>query len=327
MIPKISIIIPVYHVEEYITMCLQSVANQTMTEGIECIIVDDCGGDNSIAIAEQYILSYENENHNKNKIDFKIVYREQNGGLSAARNSGIKVAKGEYLYFLDSDDEITPDCMESYWRLIEKYGKIDLVHGCGYDINTPKEKPSEFSLPEYTEDVNLLKNFLLTYHGKVICAQCKLLRRDIIINNELFFKLGIIHEDNYWTFYMSKYIRSMAFNNVRTYLHRDNPNSITKKINIDKEIYSYKVILENICTNIDACQKGRQKEFILNNLLTVINNHYYCNEDGKQELLSIFRKTQNIFERLLFSIYMKIPVGYCKNKVLNVLFRLYKLQL
>ena len=99
---RISIIIPVYNVELYVEECLQSVANQTMTEGIECIIVDDRGQDNSAAIAKQYIDSY------KGDIRFTFIQREKNGGLSAARNTGIEAATGEYVYFLDSDDYLVP---------------------------------------------------------------------------------------------------------------------------------------------------------------------------------------------------------------------------
>ena len=78
--PKISIIIPIYNVEEYIEECLQSVMRQTYKGEIECILVDDCGKDNSIAIAEQLIADY------TGSIAFRILHHEHNRGLSAARN-------------------------------------------------------------------------------------------------------------------------------------------------------------------------------------------------------------------------------------------------
>ena len=120
---SISIIIPVYNVEKYIVKCLQSVASQTLTKGIECIIVDDLGSDNSIQLALDFINNYEGD------ISFSIIHRKQNGGLSAARNTGIEAATKKYLYFLDSDDEITPDCTELMWGLIDKHGEVDLVQG------------------------------------------------------------------------------------------------------------------------------------------------------------------------------------------------------
>ena len=111
---KVSIIIPVYNVEPYIEECLLSVSSQTMTEGVECIIVDDCGKDNSMSIAERFIEEY------IGKISFSIIHHGSNRGLSAARNTGIKAAKGEYVYFLDSDDTITADCIQRMYAFIER---------------------------------------------------------------------------------------------------------------------------------------------------------------------------------------------------------------
>ena len=112
---SISIIIPVYNVEQYIEECLLSVANQTMTEGIECIIVDDCGPDNSAAIAKRFVDSYQGD------IRFTFIQRENNGGLSAARNTGIEAATGEYIYFLDSDDFIVPECIKTLYSIAIAY--------------------------------------------------------------------------------------------------------------------------------------------------------------------------------------------------------------
>ena len=94
----VSIILPVYNVEEYITDCINSIKNQTF-KNFEIIIVDDETKDKSIEIAESLLETTD--------IDYKIIHRK-NGGLAAARNSGIRVAKGEYLVFVDSDDIINP---------------------------------------------------------------------------------------------------------------------------------------------------------------------------------------------------------------------------
>lgn len=90
---KISIIVPMYQVEQYLAICLKSITDQTMTDGVECILVDDCGSDRSLFIAKDFIEHYQGN------VLFRIVEREKNGGLSAARNSGIDVASGEYVYF------------------------------------------------------------------------------------------------------------------------------------------------------------------------------------------------------------------------------------
>ena len=103
--PKVSLIIPVYNVSEYIERCMHSVMAQTYTD-IECIIIDDCGTDDSMAKCEQMIREYEGP------IKFLILHHEHNRGLSAARNTGIHQTIGKWFYFLDSDDEITPHCIE-----------------------------------------------------------------------------------------------------------------------------------------------------------------------------------------------------------------------
>lgn len=92
--PKVSIIIPAYNVAPWIEETLESVARQTFGD-FECIIVNDCATDNTLDVATSWI---------KKDKRFRIICRDINGGLSAARNTGIKYAIGDYISFLDSDD-------------------------------------------------------------------------------------------------------------------------------------------------------------------------------------------------------------------------------
>ncbi|MCH5174300.1 MAG: glycosyltransferase family 2 protein [Prevotellaceae bacterium] len=101
----ISVIIPIYNVAPYITDCLQSVINQTYTD-LEVLLIDDCGTDGSIQIAERIVQEY------KGSIQFRILHHDRNRGLSAARNTGIDEVKGEYISFIDSDDYIVPNYYE-----------------------------------------------------------------------------------------------------------------------------------------------------------------------------------------------------------------------
>ena len=120
---KVSIIIPVYNVAPYIADCLRSVMRQTYTGTMECLIVDDCGTDDCIAIAERMIADY------KGPIRFRILRHKQNRGMSAARNTGTEAAIGEYLYYLDSDDEITEDCIERLMGKVAEYPDVEMVQG------------------------------------------------------------------------------------------------------------------------------------------------------------------------------------------------------
>ena len=115
-LPYISILIPVYNVEPYISKCIQSVMAQTYTGEMECIIVDDCGSDNSIAIAKQLIDGY------NGSIDFKIMHHVHNRGLAAARNTAVAAANGEFIIHVDSDDWIESTMVE---ELVKKQQETD----------------------------------------------------------------------------------------------------------------------------------------------------------------------------------------------------------
>ena len=111
----VSIIIPIYNVEKYVAECLNSVISQTYDHSkIECILVDDCTPDKSMDVVNKIIGEYNGE------MTFITRRHKENKGLSAARNTGISIATGEYLYFLDSDDYIYPNSLELLMEGVEK---------------------------------------------------------------------------------------------------------------------------------------------------------------------------------------------------------------
>ena len=103
---QLSVVIPFYQVEKYIGACLDALAALPAEES-EILLVDDCGRDGSAAIAAAYCAAHPNA---------RVIRRAQNGGLSAARNTGLDAARGEYVYFLDSDDVLRA---EALWRLTQ----------------------------------------------------------------------------------------------------------------------------------------------------------------------------------------------------------------
>lgn len=105
-LPTISILIPVYNVEQYIKRCIASVMAQTYTGKMECILVDDCGTDKSVIVAEQLTAGY------KGNIEFSIIHHEHNRGLAAARNTAVDAALGDFVMHVDSDDWIEPNMIE-----------------------------------------------------------------------------------------------------------------------------------------------------------------------------------------------------------------------
>lgn len=307
-----------YQVEQYLAICLKSITDQTMTDGVECILVDDCGSDRSLFIAKDFIEHYQGN------VLFRIVEREKNGGLSAARNSGIDVASGEYVYFLDSDDEITPNCLEIMWSLVEKYGKVNLVQGAFFEDEKYANSISNIKFPEFCTCQAEIKTFLLQYLGDIVGAQSRLIKLSFLKEHHLYFEEGVIHEDNLWTFFLSKYVRTMAYCDVCTYYHRYNPNSITGNVNVIKETIAYKHIIQTCSRSIDPFLIGIQKEWLLNNLITVINSKYYVKDADLKEMLSDFKSTCSFTEKLLLSLYLMLSYSALKNKILHLLIRKFK---
>lgn len=317
MRPNISIIIPIYNVEQYIEECLQSVADQTMTDGVECILVDDCGKDNSASIAKQFIDSYHGN------IKFRFVQREKNGGLSAARNSGIRVASGMYVYFLDSDDYLIAEAMESLWALAEKYEDVDLMPALYItDGKRYMSQFNEYSFPGFSDNQYLIKRSLLDYDCIPVTAHNRLIRRELIFNNNLWFKEGIIHEDNYWTFFLAKCVKRMVFCPEKLYYYRITPGSITNKINKEKEIFAFTTMVNDFSENIDTFYKGAQKKYIFLHLLTMKNNHYYSEKKEFKALINKFSSQCTFVERLLLFLIFNSK-GYFQAKVINLLQRVF----
>ena len=227
---KVSIIIPVYNVAPYIKRCLDSVVAQTFQD-IECILVDDCGTDNSKEIVQQYIDNYQGQ------IQFKFIHHEKNLGLSGARNTGIKVATGEWLYFLDSDDSIIPDCIAILFALQEKYPDVDFVQG---NLLDEKGKISHYgfkNIPDYCNNPATIENIML--RRVITSAWNRLIKRSLVLENDLFFPVGMIHEDMYWVYFFSKHVKAAAFTLVGTYIYYTTENSTITSVSQSTRIKRY----------------------------------------------------------------------------------------
>ena len=316
----VSIIIPVYNVERYIWECLESVANQKSSGKIECIVVDDCGNDNSMLLAEKYVQQY------KGDIIFRIVHHAINRGLSAARNTGIKEASLEYVFFLDSDDFLYPECIKILDSIIKEHPDLDMIQCAFCSENLPKNMPYEYDVPVFSDNPSFIKShYLGCLQGNIIMAQNRLLKRSLIIENNLFFREGIIHEDNYWTFLLVKYIKSIAFCKQRVYYYRNTPGSITNNIVIEKEGNAYQCIIKELSENIDNFLPGLQKEYILTHLICAINAGYFNDNEIKRKVIDSFLVSNTMIERYLCQFILNLSEGWVKNKVLHLLIRLYKI--
>lgn len=234
--PLISIIIPIYNVSQYITKCLDSVFSQTY-KNFEVILVDDCGTDDSMDIVREYL--------NKNVLlNVNIISHERNRGLSAARNTGLVNAKGEYVYFLDSDDSISDDCLSVLAETLkDKFYDVVLAD---YKFVGTDSISSDLKLPE----CELIGNasILGAYANGLwyVMAWNKLCRREFLINNGLFFEEGYLHEDVIWSFKLACKADSMYVVNKKTYNYLVRSSSIMTSMSIEKDVTVYLKAFERI---------------------------------------------------------------------------------
>lgn len=314
---KISVIVPVYNVEQYVLECLLSVANQTMTNGVECILIDDCGNDNSMTIANNFLLSY------TGNICFKLHSHPINKGLSAARNTGILMARGKYLFFLDSDDVLKPNCLEMLYMMAERYNS-DLVVG-SYTVNSCNmERYNKIDLPEFTEDKSFIKKTLLNYDRMQVMAQNKMVRRDFVLEHKLFFQKGVIHEDVLWTFFLAKYVENMVICKERVYFYRSTPGSITNDINVPKEIQSYRTMIQMFSRNLDTFEINAQKRLIFCLLLIAVRNGYFEDEIAKENLINCLRNRETFINRILIFLIFHTKNLFLQARFINLLMRIYE---
>ena len=232
---KVTIIVPVYNVSAYIERCWESLVKQTYKE-IEILFVDDCGTDDSVEKLQKLIDTHPG-------IYCKIIHHDHNRGLSAARNTGLMAATGDYVYFLDSDDDITEDCIE---RLVAPVmnDEIDIVVG-NYRV-VGGEAHSPLLLDSGLLDSS--KEVLASYAaGKwYVMAWNKLCRRDFLIDNNLFFREGLIHEDVLWTFQVACKAQSLYVCNDVTYNYNVRGASIMTSMSIERDLRVYLDVFDAI---------------------------------------------------------------------------------
>jgi glycosyltransferase involved in cell wall biosynthesis len=208
-------------VAQYIERCLISAFDQTYPD-IEYILVNDATPDDSMSIAAKVIRE-----HGSGK-RVKLTEHTENRGLSAARNTGIDEATGDYLFFLDSDDELPPDSIASFVTAAERHnpdfviGEIAVIGANNKSF--PPLKPADGF---YCEGDEVMRLFLSRQWYEM--AWNKLVKRTLFAGNDCRFREGILHEDNLWSFHLALCAKSMTVIRKKTYIYHINSQSITQK--------------------------------------------------------------------------------------------------
>lgn len=241
----VSVVIPVYNVEQYVDECLQSVLDQTYKH-LEVIVVDDCGTDASMDVVMRCLVRNQCRQIGEDGVYasptgvvVRILHHDSNRGLSAARNTGIDAATGDYLYFIDSDDTITPDCLELLVEQVMRYPGVDVVQGgiwsnCKIEDNFFRQHSSWWHKRQHLCG-KACRTLILK--GKLWpIVNNRLLRGGFVIQYDLRFKDGVVHEDELWTFRLGLCVESMSFVPQNTYFYRKNEYGISANFNSEKSL-------------------------------------------------------------------------------------------
>lgn len=323
---KFTIVIPVYNVEKYLKECLDSAVNQNFSD-FEIIAVNDGSTDNSLNILKKYEKKYEN---------FKVI-DQINQGLSGARNTGLKAAKGKYIYFLDSDDYISLETLRISYENCEKYSLDILTFDaqCFLDIDDENQiENMDIVSKENYDRKSALESKVLEgqdFYNYIIKANAYkqpiwlyVYRTEFLIENKLYFYHGLIHEDELYTvqalinaknvLYIprSLFFRRLRFNSIMT--------SKIRKKNIDslniicKELYTLYLEKHNSLkdeTNINLIRKIR--EFYTISLFRMYDNNLTKNEvkECRQDLIKNLQEAKKIKSKKLM-LQLNFPRIYIK---------------
>lgn len=249
---QLSIIVPVYNVSEYLPQCMESILAQ-QDDRVEVIVVDDGSRDTSPEICDRYSKLIKN---------CKVIH-QKNGGLSVARNVGIKNSKGKYLFFLDSDDWLVENSIKKILDAIESgsdpdvfvnllkyyYDNIGNIEECGYSFK---------NIEENRHPLQIFYD-LLHIKGIFLGAQIFIIKRKCLVDNNLFFEPGLFHEDNLWIAQVFMRSTHAVLNNVELFYYRKNRNGSIMYSTSPEKMKDQLRIIDLLSTEADKKEQNCQK--------------------------------------------------------------------
>lgn len=314
-LPLVSIIVPFFNVEQYIGSCIESIFKQDY-KNIELILIDDCGSDNSSKMVEEY------QQKAPSYIDYRILKHPHNKGLSAARNTGSKVAHGDYILYVDSDDRLFPDSISS---MLDQALKNDADMVVGDYVSVRDNDVVDSTVPTNTAEgvisgtINILECYCR--HGFYMMAWNKLVRASILKDNHVEFIEGIIHEDNPWSMHLAFLMKRIVVFRKNTYVYTVRPGSIVTDSKIEKKRKSWYRGLLSYVKDIDEHPQFQDNyafhEFVVSEILSYL--YFVGNNFNRQVTLSILRD----LDVLSYDCKYRSPLA----KSLPITHRIYNLML
>lgn len=289
--PKVSVVVPIYNVEKYIKKCMDSLVNQTLQE-IQIIFVNDGSTDESGNIAKEYASKYPN----------KIIYLEkENGGLSDARNFGMRYAEGEYIAFLDSDDYVENTMYEEMYNkaLQENSDYVECDFLWEYPDKTKKDKRNS-----YNNKKEMLTNVR-------VVAWNKLIKREILEKNNISFPKGLRYEDIEFTYKLIPYLNKTSYVN-KEFVHYVQRNNSIANVQNERtaEIFT---IFDNI---IKYYQEKNFYEEYKEELEYSYSRILLCSSLKRICKIKDSKTRKKLIEETFEKLYQQFPL-WKENKILN----------
>ena len=318
-VPKVSVIIPVYNTEQYLNDCLKSVCNQTLKK-IEIICVNDGSTDSSLQI-----LNFWRDRDDR----IKLVSQE-NMGQSTARNKGLSIATGKYVYFMDSDDRIKKDALKILLEISEE-NDLDILYFDGKSFFLNKKIENEFTHMKDTyirtksyEDVLTGPELLNVFHNNNsyrVSPCLQFIRRTFLNDNNISFFDGIIYEDNIFTLKCITLAKRVSHRDVPLFERRVRENSTITSPKTFFHLYSYLtcyIQMKKIWMECGSTDDNLGKDILIeiSAIKSIINNYYNNLNNDEKKLTS----SLNVVEyQTLFDILNEYKLIYeNKTEAVNV---------
>lgn len=303
---QLSIVVPIYNVEQYLRECLESLYK---IDKIDCeiILVNDGSKDNSREIMEEFYNLYP---------DKTVIVDKENGGLSSARNAGMRVAKGDYISFIDSDDFIDVDEYTKFF-LEGAEEKLDVMVG-----NMRYYTPEKTGAPLFRSD--LVKNsgivtgieFFWELFEQPKCFREEVVddiyKREFLIKNNLWFNEEIVHEDSEFTPMVYIKAQRVKYIDRAFYFYRQRTGSIMNKVS-EKSIVSLEKICEKFFNEYKNLDSKLGKETLAKLILSFYSVVIYKRYNGAGDWKRVHKRYKEIYKEL-----SKVEKGNFENKLLSI---------
>lgn len=288
---ELSIIVPIYNVEDYLEECLESLYNIKNIE-LEIILVNDGSKDNSFKIMEKFKDMYPEKT---------VLINKENGGLSSARNAGMKAAVGEYVSFIDSDDFIDVDEFERFFKEGQK-DKLDVIVG-NMRYYTPEKTGDPLFRSDMIKNSGILKgvDFFWELFQKPKCFREEVVddiyRREFLLKNDIWFNENIVHEDSEFTPLVYLKAEKVRYIDRAFYFYRQRTGSIMNKVS-EKSIVSLESICERFFDEYKKLGSVKGKEVLSALILSFYSVVVYKRYNGAGDWKRVHKRYKELYSAL-----------------------------